>query len=192
MSGNAYLPPKDDYNLGDLLNDVPSLHLQSRPFQVVRLWRPSKEDESIWDARVHTEGGTAPKDDFKWTLEREGDSIVARGIIGSAILLSDDCEIANDEDHRTVALIKPWDNLPEGSQQKVSEGEHHCFFELPAQAEDPPWEHSYVDFRRLTTIRPKVLNKKEHHYASASPELRRALATAFWEYLMRHAAESSG
>jgi hypothetical protein len=191
VPGNAYLPPKDDYNLGDLIRDVPSLHVPSRPFQVVRKWQPSKEDPSIWDARIHTEGGSAPHDGFKWTLEGHGDSIIARGIVHWAVLLSDDCEMEHDEDHRTMALVKPWDNLPETSQKKVSEGEHYCFFELLAQTEDPKWEHSYVDFRRLTTVKPRVLDKAAHHYASASPELRKALATRFWEYLMRHAAEEA-
>jgi hypothetical protein len=190
VPGNAYLPPKDEVLLGDIYRDVPSLHVPARPFQVVRPWRASKDDPSIWDARIHTEGGTPPTGDFKWTLEGEGDSIIARGIISWAILLSDDCEIEHDEDHRTVALIKAWGNLPEASQKKVSAGDHYCFFELPEQTEDPKWDHSYVDFRRLTTVRPKVLDKKTHHYASASSELRKALATAFWEYLMRHAGES--
>jgi hypothetical protein len=190
VPGNAYLPPKDEVLLGDIYRDVPSLHVPARPFQVVRPWRESKEDPSIWDARIHTEGGTPPRDGFKWTLEDEGDAIIARGIVHWAMLLSDDCEVDHDEDHRTMALIKPWDNLPEASQKKVSAGEHYCFFELPAQAEDPQWEHSYVDFRRLTTVKPRVLDKAAHHYASASAELRVALAKAFWEYLMRHAAES--
>jgi hypothetical protein len=139
------------------------------------------------DAGIHTEGGTAPQGDFKWTLERGGDSMISKGIIAWAILLSDDCEIENDEDHRTMALIKPWANLPDSSQQKVAAGEHNCFFELPAQDEEPKVDHSYVDFRRLTTVRPNVLGG-EFHYAAASKELRRALAVAFWEYLMRHAA----
>ncbi len=190
MPGNAYIPPKDEVLFGDIYREVPSLHVPSRPFQVVRPMSASKGDDTIRDARIHTEGGTEPREGFRWTLEGGGDSIIARGVVHWAILLSDDCEIDHDEDYRTVALIKPWDNLPEASQRRVSAGEHYCFFELPEQDEDPNWAHSYVDFRRLTTVRPRVLDKSAHHHASASSELRVALATSFWEYLMRHAAES--
>jgi hypothetical protein len=111
------------------------------------------------------------------------------------MLISHDCEIENDDGARTLAMIRPADHLDSDTRRTVFSGNEaegfYAIFPLDAQDDDPRMEQSYVDFRRLTTVRPQVLDSSER-IASASDDLRHAIAMRFREYLFRRIEPPAG
>jgi hypothetical protein len=103
------------------------------------------------------------------------------------VLLTHDCEIDKDDRYRTLAMIRPMVSLNEEAQATVLAFRNYSAFPLEAQEADPRLLPSFIDFRKLTTVRPQVLEQSDRH-ASMSDELRDALAEAFHLFLFRRVA----
>ena len=71
------------------------------------------------------------------------------------MVLTYDCEIDKDKKHRHLALIRPLGPLPAQDQQTIRERRNVSYCYLPAYPDI--FEESYVDFRRMTTVRPDFL-----------------------------------
>lgn len=189
-----YLPPvAGEYLQGDIFDEFPSIFVESRPLRVARFWK-EQGGRSIWG--VHTEGEQAPAGGFRWRMEEHGESaVLAHGYLGMAMLISHDCEIENDPAARTLAMIRPLAHLDETTQRTLFSGReedvNYAIFPLDAQDGEPRIERSFVDFRRLTTVRPQVL-EASLRIASASEELRRAVAAQFQQYLFRRVGPPAG
>lgn len=165
---------------------MPSAHVSERPLRAGRFFRPQGPRE-LWG--VHSEDGQPPNGGFRWRIEEGGEpGLLLRGFLEMAILITHDCEIENDDGARTMAMIRPASHLDEKSREAVFSGRedegYYAIFPLEAQDDAPKMERSFVDFRRLTTVLPAVLDSSTR-VASASDELRRAIAQRFKEYLFR-------
>jgi hypothetical protein len=180
IQGPPYYQAKnpDEVLQGDIFEVQPSIFIPLRPLAVVRT-RP--EGERI-HAGVHMEDGQPkpPEDGYHWDT---GESIICDGILAKAVMMTHDCEIEKDDKHRVLALIRPWGTIPAEFQDKVRQGRRYRFFWLPAQ-NDPDFEESYVDFRRLTTVRPKALDDN-HRILAMTERMREALGAAFIKFITR-------
>jgi hypothetical protein len=161
---------------GDIFKLVPSVYIDGRPLEVIRTYTATG---GTIGARIHQEEIEPPSDGFRWDDER----ILARGSRTFGVLLSHDCEIEHEHKHRILGLVRPWDRLPVKSQADVLSGAHYCFYHLWASPERQ-FPESYVDFRRLTTVRPQVL-KEEDRIMSMTDHARNGLAEAFLRYVTR-------
>jgi hypothetical protein len=187
VTDRLYLPPIGVEILqGDIFDQMPSVYVESRPLLV---GRRLKQDESrdIW--QVHRENGPAPNGGFKWRMDQGGEpGLLAHAHLGMAMVLSHDCEIENDRAARTLAMVRPIGELDESSQRALFSGREdegwYAIFPLEGQTDDPKMARSFVDFRRLTTVRPAVLAVSTR-VASLSEELRLAIARRFNLYLYR-------
>ena len=176
----AFYRPKDPAPAlplqGDIYRLVPSVYIDTRPLEIIRTFTATG---GTTGCRIHQEDGEAPFDGFRWDDER----FVARGSRAFGVLLSHDCEIENEQKHRILGLIRPWANLSSASQANVLGGAHYCFYHLEPSAERQLPE-SYVDFRRLTTVRPEML-REEDRIMSMTDRARDGLAEAFLRYVLR-------
>jgi hypothetical protein len=116
-------------------------------------------------------------------------AILIRGHKGMAMVMSHDCEIENDPNARILAMIRPITDLDEDTSAQLFSDDPelepvYALFPLIGQREDPKIDRSFVDFRRLSTVRPAVLETSTR-VASLSGELRKAVAEKFWMYLFR-------
>ncbi|MGH2406455.1 MAG: hypothetical protein ACRDF7_00060 [Candidatus Limnocylindrales bacterium] len=187
MPGPLYLPPVEGEILqGDLFANVPSAIIDARPLRVARRLRA---DQSTWV--VHEENGATPAGGFKWGISQGGEVLLARAFLGLGMVLSHDCEIENDPNIRTLAMVRPATDLAPDDRAALINGARvrYSIFPLAAQTIDPKMELSFV-VRRLTTVRPAVLDP-DARIASLSEELRAAVAARFRQYLFRR-VEPSG
>jgi len=187
VTDRLYLPPNGAEILqGDIFDQMPSVYVESRPLLVGRRWKQD-DTRDIW--QVHREDGPGPNGGFKWRMDQGGESgMLVHAHLGMAIVLSHDCEIENDRSARTLAMIRPIGQLKEAAQEALFSGRpgdgFYAIFPLERQTDDPKLERSFVDFRRLTTMRPDVL-AASRRIASLSEELRSAVAQSFKLYLFR-------
>jgi hypothetical protein len=179
IPGPSYYRAKepDEILQGDIFDLEPSVFIQSRPLSVVRT---RQAGDGRIHAGLHTEGGDPPEDGFHWET---GEKIVCDGILNRAVMLTHDCEIEKDDKHRVLALIRPWATIPQDFQEAVRQGRRYRFFWLPEQS-GPDFPESYVDFRRVTTVRPQAL-QEEHRRLSMTERMREALAAAFIRFITR-------
>lgn len=141
----------------------------------------------MWE--VHREDGPGPKGGFKWQMHEGGEpALLVHSHMGLAMVISHDCEIENDPNARTLAMIRPLGELDDSAQRALFSGRkedvRYAIFPLEAQDAEPRMERAFVDFRRLTTVRPAVLEASTR-IASASDELRNAVAQSYRQYLFR-------
>lgn len=180
LQGPAYYQAKNPAEVlqGDIFEVQPSIFIRSRPLAVVR----TKQEGERIHAGMHTEDGKpAPPDGgYRW---EKGEDIIAEGILAKAVMMTHDCEIEKDDKHRALALIRPWSTIPAEHQEKVRQGLRYRFFWLPAQ-NDPDFEESYVDFRRLTTVRPGAL-LEQHRILAMTERMREAIGAAFIKFITR-------
>lgn len=186
-----YLQPiQGDFLQGDIFADVPSIIVRPGPLRVARWARniPAKvgqPERALWG--IHTDD-TPPKDGMRLSMELEGEEVLVHGYRQMAMLLTNDCEVENDSRARTVAMIRSANELaPEHSELLFSGSIDESFysrFPLEAQLEEPVMERSFVDFMRLTTVHPQVLEECRR-VASLPDELRNSLAIRFKEFLFR-------
>jgi hypothetical protein len=192
VRARRYLPPNEDKLLqGDIYTDLPSLIVENRPLRCARPFRQKRDGREQWF--VHTEGVNPPRDGFTWGIDRPdltGErATLAQGFVSYAMLMTHGCEIDHD-DFRHVAMIRPDTHLSEEMRTSLFSGhpQNYALFPLEAQEEEPTLPRCFVDFRRITTVRPPVLAASTRH-ASLSDELREALAEAFWLFLFRRLDE---
>jgi hypothetical protein len=181
IPGPSYYRAKEPAEIlqGDIFDLQPSIFIQSRPLSVVRMKQAA--DGRIY-AGMHTEDGkpTEPEDGYRWD---KAETIVCDGILSRAVMLTHDCEIEKDDKHRVLALIRPWATIPTEHQDAIRQGHRYRFFWLPEQ-NDPDFPESYVDFRRLTTVRPQALDE-ERRRLSMTERMREALGFAFIKFITR-------
>jgi hypothetical protein len=168
-----FAAPRLELSQGDIFRAVPSLLVDQRPLVVVR-----RRDRLT--ALLHTEGGDAPPGGFTW--QGHGETVVARASLALAMLMTHDCELDKDEHFRTFALIRGWETLPFETQLNILAGRRLRFFHLAPQLPDLP--ESYVDFRRLTTVRGREI-RMEDRMLSLSDDSRAALREAFIQFVTR-------
>lgn len=190
---DLYLPPVAGEILqGDIYERMPSTFLDGRPLQVARQFKV-KDGHDLWE--VHLEDGAGPNGGFKWQVDQGGEgALLVHAHLDLAMVMSHDCEIENDPDARTLAMIRPVTQLSVAAQEALFSGRddaiQYANFPLEVQADSPITERSFVDFRRLTTVRPAVLDASKR-VASLTEELRAAIAERFWLYLFRPIEASS-
>lgn len=195
MAERIYLPPRDETSQGDIYENLPATHIEARPLRIARPFpRASGAQPQDELARqkygVHREDGRPPAGGFRWRFDQSGEDILAHGYLYKAMVLSHDCEIENDPRHRTLAMIRPITDLQPEDQTRVFDFEVFSAFPLEAQEEEPRMERCFIDFRRLTTVRPEVLTASVR-LASVTDELRKAVSERFWLYLFRPLEEES-
>jgi hypothetical protein len=186
VSGTLYLPPARDVQQGDLYEDMPSVVVVDRP---LRVGRPATGPGARELIEVFREGGAEPPGGFMWQPDGNGEqSMLVQGRLSRAMILSHDCEIDNDPRIRIIAMVRPLTDLVLAAQEEIKSGVErpirYGIFPLGPQVETPAMDWSFVDFRRLTTVRPVVLEKSVR-IASLSNPLRHAVADAFRLYLFR-------
>jgi hypothetical protein len=169
-------PELGDYRQGDIFQ--PTLHImRSTPgFQVVR----KISAKGVSSARSVHESTDPPKGGFKWDSREE---VLADGQLGMCIVLTHDCEIENDDSkgHRLVGLMRPLANLSETDKEIVATGQHFGRLYLPSWPEGGLPE-SYVDLRRVTTLRHSALVEQER-VASLTDWAREVLQRAVIRFL---------
>jgi len=175
----------DEVQQGDIYADIPSVVVATRPLQVARNFVP-KNGRVI--TSVHDEAHP-PADGFRWGEDQNGEeAFLVHAQVGLAMVLSNDCEIENDPNVRILAAVRsaavlnsPWhEGLFSGQEDQIQYG----IFPLEAQATEPTFERSFVDFRHITTVRAGFLDNS-NRIASVSEELRELVAQAFQAYLFR-------
>lgn len=187
MSEPLYLPPApDEIRQGDIFLAMPSVIVEPRPLRVARQWRESG-GRDMW--QVHSEDGAGPQGGFKWRMDQGGEeALLVHAFLSQAMVISHDCEIENDPNIRTLAMIRPLTDLHQAAQEALFSGREdqiqYPIFPLEAQTSEPQMERAFVDFRRLTTVRPAVLEASTR-VASLSEELRAAIAERFRLFLFR-------
>lgn len=182
-----YLPPKPGEILqGDIYGLAPSVLVRTIPLRAARRFQPPKTDREIWT--VHSDD-KPPKGGFTWAMEQNGEpATLVHGFLGLAMVMSHDCDIENDANARILAMVRPVSQMDPARVTALFSEEssqvQYGIFPLAAQDTAPRMRRLFVDFRRLTTVRPEVLDDSQR-LASASEEMRRAIARAFWLYLFR-------
>jgi len=127
-----------------------------------------------------------PKDGFKW----DGKEVVAGdGQLAFGIVLTHDCEIENDDrrEHRLMGLMRPLAMLSSRDQDIIVGGGYYGRMYLPNWPE-VGLDESYVDFRRITTVRGEALPDADR-IASLTDWAREALQFGLIRYLTSHNRE---
>ena len=192
MPDPFYLPPGGEILQGDIFEAMPSVYVEGRPLLVARQVT-TRDPSNLWE--VHPDDGAGPAGGFRWTADQGGEGgLLVHAHLGRAMILSHDCEIENDPRTRTLAMVRPATDLDKRTQATLFSGEevagYYAIFPLGAQDEEPSMERSFVDFRKLTTVRPAVLAASTR-VASLSEQLRFAVARAFTQYLFRRVERES-
>jgi len=113
----------------------------------------------------------------------EKDRFLGNGQLGRAVLLTHSCEIDKDERYRVVALVRDMSALADNQVAEIREGGRRRFFPLPGEPEFD-FQESYIDFRRLTTVRGALLRKRKP-FMTMTDALRASMAEAYIEYITR-------
>jgi hypothetical protein len=182
-SGGFYRPSlADQVSQGDIFDAVPKLHLKP-PLAVLRriMIKGGVEARSYLPV-AKTGEPTAPLPGGPLRLrDKQGEQIECFCQVSRAILLTYDCEIDHDEDHRMVALVRPLTGLPAPSQDVIRNNQNFIFFYLPGHAD---FGEGYVDFRRVTCLTPSFLDDATR-IASLSSDALMALQRQLLLYLTR-------
>jgi hypothetical protein len=146
---------------GDIIRQVPHIHLKPPLIAVRRESTKSGEKLAPFEYPLGAPNeenpvNATPRGGFKFGT---GDNIVAFCQLGFGMVLTYDCEIDNDKKHRHIALIRPLGPLPAQDQQTIRERRNVSYCYLPAYPD--VIEESYVDFRRMTTVHPDLLQNTE-------------------------------
>lgn len=168
-----YRRKADKVTQGDVYRSVPSIFIPSRPLDVVR--KGPREGA----LNRFTEEAQEPPGGFRW---EDDELIIAHGVVTRAVMLTHDCEIDKDSNYRLMALIRPWASLPPEAAEAVKENRRWRFFYLAGH--DAVLPESYVDFRRITAVRPGAL-EEENRLLSMTAETLDALREALVRYLTR-------
>jgi hypothetical protein len=176
-----YILKRAEVSQGDIYKAVPSVFIPSRPITAVRRETVGGGKQALMP---YTEDGPPPAGGFQWELRDT--PVVSDGRLALAILLTHDCEIDKKgrDDLRLVALIRPWASISESAASNIRLGNRRRFFYLAPQLDGPALDESYVDFRRITTVRGSAL-PEAHRVLSLSDAMRDALREAFIRYVTR-------
>ena len=180
MPEPLYLEPSADLLQGDIFDEVPYVYIDARPLKIARPFKQGAGGRHLY--AIHDEYRDDPRDGYRWTNRQNPELIVARAQRGPAVVLTHDCELENEPDYRHVAPIRLMTELLPEYQERCRAGERWDAFPLARQGEAPAIIESFVDFKKITTMRPSALDASVK-IASMSEELRKALSAAYWNYL---------
>ena len=134
---------------------------------------------------VHQYPAQPPAGGFQLRTDQRGEQALALTHLGPAVVLSNGCEIDNDRNIRTLALVRPLSDISADHRDPIREGRSWAAFYLPP---DAAWgvAESFIDLRRLTTVHPDVI-ERAHQRARLTSVFRASLAEQFWNFLFRQA-----
>src|SRR3954465_16074635 len=115
-----------EYCQGDLIDDLPSIHLRADTPLVALRRCDLKGNRRVWEPVHENPTGTGPKPDFK-----KGENVLAFCQISSAILLTHCCEIDKDPKYRLVALVRPLAGIAPDDRQIIRQNQNYSYFYLP-------------------------------------------------------------
>jgi hypothetical protein len=186
----VYRPCEQDLTQGDIVDAVPHLHLKL-PLTIVRqVTLPGNRQAWAPYPYPPVEGQTpdAPGKTIKgppFDVAR-GEYVPVHARFTRAIVLNYECDLAHNEDHCTVAIVRPIDGIHENDRPIIRENRNYSYFHLPADP-DVGLEEGYADFRQLTSLHPDVIERVGNRRASLTPEAVRALQAAYYRFLTRRA-----
>src|SRR6266404_1479041 len=156
---------------GDIFERVPHLLLKEHPQSLRPTTLPG--NRVVYELHTTTEDEPAPS-------AVQDLAVPATCQMTRAILLTFDCEIDKDKKHRTVALVRPLPaDLAASDRLTIQQNRRFAFFHLPASGEMLP--ESYVDFRRICTLSPIVVDGAKR-LSALSPTARQALLMQFFRF----------
>lgn len=145
----------------------------------LRRWRDTPRGPA---AILYDFGDTdrVPQQPFK----PDADEGIATVQLANAILLTHGCELDNRPGGNVLfALVRPMRTVPEEHREAIRGGRNISFLPLEDN-DDPPLEESYVDFSRISSMKPEAL-PRVRRILSASPELLKALYLGIARYFTR-------
>lgn len=169
-------PAPNDLRQGDIYRDVLHVMLSEPGFTVLReiTIKGGRRAFAPHDADDPPSGG------FTWESK---ESVRAEGQVCLAVVLTHDCEIENPDsrEHRLVAVVRPLLNLSTGDRETIRSNRQFGRMWLPAW-DEVELPESYVDFRRITTLRKDAL-PDDHRIASMTDVGRELLQKFTIRYL---------
>jgi hypothetical protein len=139
-------PPGPELSQGDLVALVPSNYVHDLDYLVkidanpVRFQVRATRPEHMHDDQMHQAN--------------------ARGVRAAGIVLTHDCEIDKDDRERAsilVGLVRPLAGIREVDRDGIRQNTRHRAFYLPANTH--VGQESYVDLRRITSVRRAALEQ---------------------------------
>lgn len=159
--------------------DVPSIFI--RDDKITFLRRRQGKRGPVADLYMLSDESHTPKKSFN----PENDELAARVQVARAMLLTHGCEIDNTRKAcLSVALIRPLRHVPPEHREAIVSGRNVRYLPLP-ENDSPPFEESYIDFSRVTNLRPDAL-PLDRRILSASPDLLKALYVGVTRYITRY------
>jgi hypothetical protein len=148
-SGSFYQDVQTELCQGDIIDGVPNIHLKP-PIQGLRPATASK-NRQVYEFHEFGKQSAGFNPDYT-----QGVKVPAFCQVSRVMLLTHGCDIDNDPDHRTVALIRPLARVPEDRRVPIRNNQNFGFFYLPP---DPNrgLDEAYVDLRRLTCLAPDLV-----------------------------------
>ena len=163
-----YQAPLAKLTPGDVFVDIPSIYLRAAELTFLR--RRQGPHGPLADLYVLGGEGNVPTKPF----DPNGDEVAVPVQVTNGILLTHGCEIDNrPKACVSLALIRPIAPLPGEAKENIRRGRNLSFMWLPDN-DDPPLPESYVDFSRISAVRPAALDQGRR-IVSASAELLEAL-----------------
>jgi len=174
-----YSSPLPELTPGDIFVNLPSIYLRSAEITFLR--RRTGPKGPLADLYILGDEDRAPKKPFN----PNDDEVMAHVQLAQAILLTHGCEIDNrPKAALSVAIVRPIKSVPTGdAKEKIRSGENLSYLYLP-ENDYPTLEQSYVDFSRISALKPEAL-PLDPRILSASPELLRALYIGLLRYFTR-------
>lgn len=114
----------------------------------------------------------------------QDETMLTRGNLGRAVILTHGCEIDKDTRYRLIALVRPIAGLRTHVVEEIRSNSRRRFFHLPPESELYNFEESYIDFRRITTVTGSVLETASR-ILSMQEHLRESMSEALIVYFTR-------
>lgn len=179
LASRYYVTPVvGDFRQGDIY--ATALHLMLTGPDVEVLRGPFSAKGGKQAMYLHTLAAP-PVGGFNWT---EKERVAADGQISTCIVLTHDCEIENSDnkEHRLIGIVRELDRLSDADRDVIVRNEHFGRMYLPS------WHavglsESYVDLRRITTVRGAATLPEADRIASMTDLGRELLQDAVIRYL---------
>jgi hypothetical protein len=124
----------------------------------------------------------------KQPFDPNRDEFVGTFQLADAVLLTNSCEMDNSpKANLTFALIRPLRTVPEEHRDAMVSGDNARVLYLPAN-DDPEFEESYIDFSRLSSLRPDAV-QIANRVVSATEGLMKGIYVGFVRYVTRFVVE---
>lgn len=171
-----YQPPLPQIAQGDIFADVPSIYLPNSAITFPRR-RDMKRGPGA-DLYILDDESRHPQ---ARPFDPNGDEVIADIQMTYGILLTHACEMDNSRKaNLAFALIRPMRPMPEEDRVRIRSGANLRVLHLPA-SDSAGLEESYVDFSRITSLRPQALDNMPRILSATS-----VLLTALYVGLARY------